>query len=159
MAIFGGADPEGTRPPRGAPRARRSTLRSADNYLFTVPMWNASVPYILEQLIDVISQPGMIFSFDPVTGYTGLLQNKRVAVIYTGAVYGPDRGPGFGNDFQQPYFEDWLRWAGVDDIRTIAFRPNLATRIRSPDAAPRTPARTKVARAFLSPAQPPLMAG
>ena len=38
-------------------------------------------------------------------------ENQRVAVIYTGAVYGPDRGPGFGNDFQQPYFGDWLRWA------------------------------------------------
>ncbi|GIF21751.1 hypothetical protein BJ973_004800 [Actinoplanes tereljensis] len=23
--------------------------------------------------------------------------------------------------------EDWLRWAGVDDIRTVHFRPNLVT--------------------------------
>jgi FMN-dependent NADH-azoreductase len=23
--------------------------------------------------------------------------------------------------------EDWLRWAGITDIRTIHFRPNLAT--------------------------------
>ena len=128
MAIFGGADPEGDE--ATAWRAARDTFErfdSADHYLFTVPMWNASVPYILKQLIDVISQPGMVFGFDPATGYTGLLANKRAAVIYTGAVYGPDRGPGFGHDFQQPYFEDWLRWAGVDDISTIGFRPNLAT--------------------------------
>jgi FMN-dependent NADH-azoreductase len=160
MAIFGGADPEGDE--ATAWRAARDTFErfdSADYYLFTVPMWNASVPYILKQFIDVISQPGMVFGFDPVTGYTGLLENKRAAVIYTGAVYGPDRGPGFGNDFQQPYFEDWLRWAGVDDIRSIAFRPNLAT--ADPELGRRTAhARaTEVARGFLSPAEPALLAG
>ena len=85
--------PRATRPPHGAPRARRSSASTPPtHYLFTVPMWNARVPYILKQFIDVISQPGMIFGFDPVTGYTGLLENKRAAVIYTGAVYGPDRG-------------------------------------------------------------------
>jgi FMN-dependent NADH-azoreductase len=99
----------------------------ADRYLFTVPMWNHSVPYVLKQFIDVVSQPGLVFSFDPVEGYTGLLRNKKAAVIYTGAVYGEGRGPRFGNDFQAPYFEDWLRWAGVTDISTVPFRPNLAT--------------------------------
>ncbi len=84
------------------------------------------VPYILKQLIDVISQPGMVFSFDPEHGYTGLLRGKQAAVIYTSAVYGPERGPGFGTDFQAPYLEDWLRWAGISDIETVQFRPNLA---------------------------------
>ena len=143
-------------------RAARDTFErfdSADYYLFTVPMWNASVPYILKQLIDVISQPGMLFGFDPVTGYTGLLENKRVAVIYTGAVYGPDRGPGFGNDFQQPFFEDWLRWAGVDDIRSIAFHPNLATADPEPGRRAAHTRATEVARGFLSPAEPALLAG
>ena len=159
MAIFGGADPQGDE--ATAWRAARQTFErfdSADSYLFTVPMWNASVPYILKQLIDVVSQPGMLFGFDPVTGYTGLLQDKRVAVIYTGAVYGPDRGPGFGHDFQQSYFEDWLRWAGVEDIRSIAFRPNLAT----PDAEPGRRAAharaTAVASEFLTPARSTLVA-
>ena len=154
MAIFGD---EAT-----AWRAARDAFErfdSADHYLFTVPMWNASVPYILKQLIDVISQPGMVFGFDPATGYTGLLQNKRAAVIYTSAVYGPGRGPGFGNDFQQPYFEDWLRWAGVDDIRSIAFRPNLATADPEPARRAAHAQATEVARVFLSPAEPALLAG
>jgi len=34
--------------------------------------------------------------------------------------------PGFGNDFHATYFRDWLRWAGVDDVTEISFRPNLA---------------------------------
>jgi FMN-dependent NADH-azoreductase len=160
MAVFGGADPEGDE--AGAWRAARESFErfdSADSYLFTVPMWNASVPYILKQLIDVISQPGMLFAFDAATSYRGLLQGKRAAVVYTGAVYGPGRGPGFGNDFQQPYFEDWLRWAGVEDIRSIAFRPNLAT--DDPESGRRAAhARAaEVARGFLSPATAALLAG
>ncbi len=160
MAVFGGADPQGDE--ATAWRAARDTFErfdSADRYLFSVPMWNASVPYILKQLIDVISQPGMIFDFDPVTGYTGLLKNKRAAVIYTGAVYGPDRGPGFGNDFQQPYFEDWLSWAGVDYIRSIAFRPNLATADPEPARRAAHAQATEVARGFLFPAESALLAG
>ena len=69
MAVFAGADPEGDE--ATAWRAARETFErfdSADYYLFTVPMWNASVPYILKQLIDVISQPGMIFGFRPSHG-------------------------------------------------------------------------------------------
>ena len=56
-------------------------------------MWNAGVPYILKQFIDVISQPGLVFGFDPERGYTGLLKDKKAAVIYTSAVYGPGAAP------------------------------------------------------------------
>jgi FMN-dependent NADH-azoreductase len=128
MAVFAGADPQGA-----AARAWAQVIDtfrrfdSADRYLFSVPMWNAGVPYILKQFIDVVSQPGMVFGFDPELGYSGLLQNKKAAVIYTSAVYGPDRPPAFGSDFQQPFFTDWLRWAGISDISEVAFRPDLAT--------------------------------
>ena len=160
MAVFAGAHPEGDE--AAAWRAARDTFErfdSADHYLFTVPMWNASVPYILKQFIDVVSQPGMVFGFDPVTGYTGLLENKRAAVIYTGAVYGPGRGPGFGSDFQQPFFEDWLTWAGVDDIRNISFRPNLATADAESGRRAAHERAAAVARGFLSPAGSALLAG
>ena len=128
MAVFAGEEPRG--PAARAWAAAVDTFRrfdAADRYLFSVPMWNAGIPYILKQFIDVVSQPGMVFGFDPAAGYTGLLKGKRAAVIYTSAVYGPGRGPAFGADFQAPYLEDWLRWAGVEDIRTVHFRPDLAT--------------------------------
>ncbi|MEU4157986.1 NAD(P)H-dependent oxidoreductase [Actinoplanes sp. NPDC026670] len=128
MTVFAGQQPSGEA--AQAWDAAITTFRrfdAADTYLFSVPMWNAGVPYILKQLIDVVSQPGLAFGFDPQTGYTGLLQGKRAAVIYTSAVYGPERPPAFGTDFQAPYVEDWLRWAGVADITPIHFRPNLAT--------------------------------
>ena len=128
MSVFAGAEPQGAA--AAAWTAAIDTFRrfdAADRYLFSVPMWNHGVPYILKQFIDVISQPGLVFGFDPATGYQSLLRDKRAAVIYTSAVYGPERGPGFGRDFQQPYFDDWLRWAGITDIHEVFFRPNLAT--------------------------------
>ena len=128
MAVFAGADPEGEQA-RAWADAQRAFRRfaAADAYLFSVPMWNGGVPYILKQFIDVISQPGTVFGFDPATGYSGLVTGKKAAVIYTSAVYGPDFRPGFGRDFQQAYLDDWLDWAGITDHEAITFRPNLVT--------------------------------
>ena len=128
MTVFGGADPSGAQERAWeAARAVFERFDSYDRYLFSVPMWNAGVPYILKQFIDVVSQPGWVFGFDAQHGYTGLLRDKKAAVVYTSAVYGDGRGPGFGSDFQSTFFEDWLRWAGITDIATVQFRPNLAS--------------------------------
>ncbi|GGM69167.1 FMN-dependent NADH-azoreductase [Dactylosporangium sucinum] len=128
MDVFAGRTPSGEGAAAWA--AARETFErfaAADKYLFSVPMWNAGVPYILKQFIDVVSQPGMVFGFDPAAGYSGLVTGRKAAVIYTSAVYGEGRGPSFGADFQLPYFENWLRWAGIEDITPVTFRPNLAT--------------------------------
>jgi FMN-dependent NADH-azoreductase len=90
-------------------------------------MWNHSVPWVLKHLIDTISQPGMVFGFDPVAGYTGLLSDKRAVVVYTGAVFYDGAPLAFGRDFHREYFNDWLRWAGVEDVSEIRFQPNLVT--------------------------------
>jgi FMN-dependent NADH-azoreductase len=128
MDVFAGVEPSG--PGAAAWRAATATFErfaTADKYLFSVPMWNAGVPYILKQFIDVVSQPGLVFDFDGERGYRGLVSGRPAAVIFTGAVYGERRGPAFGADFQAPYFEDWLHWAGITDTRSVFFRPNLAT--------------------------------
>ena len=150
MAVFAGADPRGEEA-RAWQAATDTFVRfdAADCYLFSVPMWNHQVPYILKQFIDVVSQPGMVFAFDPVEGYRGLLTGKRAAVIYTGAVYGEARGKEFGVDHLTPYFEDWLRWTGIHDIGGIHFQPNLATADPEPARrAAHTEAR-RLARGFL----------
>lgn len=128
MTVFAGDQPAGAQ--ADAWQAARQTFvrfDAAEHYLFSIPMWNAGVPYILKQFIDVVSQPGMVFGFDPQVGYTGLLAGKKAAVVYTGAVWGPGRGAAFGQDFQQPFFDDWLRWIGIHDVTSIRFHPNLAT--------------------------------
>ena len=128
MAVFTGADPMGEQAIAWrAAKAAFERFAAADEYLFSVPMWNAGIPYILKQFIDVVSQPGMVFSFDGAEGYTGLLTGRKAAVVYTSAVYGVGRPPSFGSDFQAPYLRDWLTWAGIQDITEVAFRPNLAT--------------------------------
>jgi FMN-dependent NADH-azoreductase len=128
MTVFGGGQPQGAEGEAWA-AARRTFDRfdSAERLLFSVPMWNASVPYVLKQFIDVVSQPGWIFGVDPATGYSHLLadRGKKVAVIYTSAVWGPPLGPEFGTDFQSTFFTDWLRWTGLTDISEIRFHPTL----------------------------------
>ena len=124
MAVFAGATPTGAGWRDAV--AAFDRFSAADYYLLSVPMWNAGIPYILKQLIDVISQPGLVFSFDPDAGYTGLVTGRPAVVIYTSAVFGPGRPSSFGSDFQTPYFDDWLRWTGFSDITSIEFRPNLA---------------------------------
>jgi FMN-dependent NADH-azoreductase len=128
MTVFGGSEPTGAQ--AVAWQAAAETFRrieAADKLLFSVPMWNAGVPYILKQLIDVISQPGMIFTVDPEEGYTHLLagQEKRAVVVYSSAVWGPKLGPEFGTNFQSTYFEDWLQWTGITDISEVRFHPTL----------------------------------
>ena len=128
MTVFGGQDPAGDAAAAWV-RAREAFERfeRADRLLFSVPMWNGGVPYILKQFIDVVSQPGMVFGVDPYAGYEALLagRGKRAAVIYTSAVWGPQLGPEFGTDFQSTYFGDWLRWTGIDDITEIRHHPTL----------------------------------
>lgn len=128
MTVFGGSQPQAEE--GKAWELVRSTFArfdSADRLLFSVPMWNAGIPYILKQLIDVISQPGMIFGVDPQMGYTHLLEGrgKKAAVIYSSAVWGPALGPEFGRNFQSAYFDDWLRWTGITDITEIRYHPTL----------------------------------
>jgi len=148
MTVFGGGEPRGAEGDAWS-AARRTFDRfdSAERLLFSVPMWNASVPYVLKQFIDVVSQPGWIFGIDPATGYSHLLQgrDKRVAVVYTSAVWGPQLGPEFGTDFQSTFFNDWLRWTGLTDISEIRFHPTLsgdgAKALREADALARDMAK------------------
>jgi FMN-dependent NADH-azoreductase len=99
-------------------------FKSADKYLISLPMWNFGIPYKLKHYIDVIAQPGQTFSFDPATGYSGLVTGKPVAVVYArGGAYGSE---GSGVDHQKPYMELMLGFMGFTDIRPIVIEPTLA---------------------------------
>jgi FMN-dependent NADH-azoreductase len=126
--VFGGGVPEGDEGAAwGAARRAFERVDAADVLLFSVPMWNGGIPYVLKQLIDVITQPGWVFGVDPVTGYEHLLagRGKRAVAIHTSAVWGPGLGPEFGSDFSSTYLADWLRFAGIDDITEIRMHPTL----------------------------------
>src|SRR4051812_37848614 len=128
MSVFAGEALRGEQSAAwAAARATFDRFDAADRLLFSVPMWNAGIPYVLKQFIDVVSQPGTVFGVDVVTGYQHLLagRGKRAATIYTSAVYAPHLGPNFGANFQSTYFGDWLRWTGIDDIAEIHYHPTL----------------------------------
>lgn len=99
----------------------------ADLYLFTVPMWNAGVPWVLKHYIDTLTQPGLAFGFDPASGYSGLLEGKTAVAVYTSGVYRAGIDKAFGSDFHSTFFDDWLRFCGIDDIHEIRFQPTLVT--------------------------------
>ena len=126
MAVFGGQ--EQTAEQRDAWRDARAVFDrfdAADTLVFNVPFWNAGVPYRLKQLIDVITQPGWSFAFDPETGYRGLLQGKRAFVVYTSGVYAEWLPPAFGSDFTTTFFRDWLGFIGVTDVEEVHFAPTV----------------------------------
>ena len=43
--------------------------------------------------LDTLTQPGMLFGFDPVHGYSGLLEGKKALAAYTSAIYSPGVAP------------------------------------------------------------------
>ena len=103
-------------------------FKSADHYLFAVPMWNGGVPYKLKQYIDIIHQPGLTFGFSAETGYFGLLANKRATIVYTSGAFSMDLpSPAFGTDHQSTYLKAWLNQAGVTDIEVIRYQPTILT--------------------------------
>ena len=100
-------------------------FNSADKYLLTVPMWNFGIPYRLKQYIDVITQPGMAWSYSPEDSYKGLLKDKSAVVIYTsGDRY--SQGTGFESfDLQKPHINLWLNFIGVSDIVELKLEGTL----------------------------------
>lgn len=101
-------------------------FNSADKYLFSLPMWNFGIPYKLKHFIDVITQPTLAFSFSPADGYKGLVTGRPAAVIYARGGEYSSSPEAAAFDFQKPYFEMWLRFIGLTEIRSILLEPTLA---------------------------------
>jgi len=95
-------------------------FQEADRIVVGVPMWNFDYPYKLKQLIDLVSQRNMLFTFDG-KGYGPMLKIARALVIHVrgqsehaGTATG---APGFA--FQADYIEFWLKLIGVSDVKTL----------------------------------------
>ncbi|MEH6616731.1 MAG: NAD(P)H-dependent oxidoreductase [Porticoccus sp.] len=100
-------------------------FKAADHYLFSLPMWNFSIPYKLKHYIDLISQPGLTWSFSPDTGYQGLVTGKSATLILArGGEYSSSAEAG-AMDFQKSYMEMVLGFMGFQDINTVLVEPTL----------------------------------
>tara|TARA_Y100001933_G_C18997037_1_gene562910 strand:+ start:1142 stop:1768 length:627 start_codon:yes stop_codon:yes gene_type:complete len=99
-------------------------FKSADKYLFSLPMWNFGIPYKLKHYIDVITQPGQTFSFSPETGYSGLVTDRPAVAIYArGGSYVSEQTSAM--DFQRTYLKLWLGFIGFTEIDEILYESTL----------------------------------
>jgi FMN-dependent NADH-azoreductase len=136
MTVIGGGTPEGEEATAWESITRIfRRFDVANRYVFGVPMWNAGVPWALKQFVDTITQPGMIFAFDSEVGYRGLLAGKKALAVYTSGVYSPGVAPAFGRDFHSTWFDDWLLFAGIEDVSEIRYQPTLLTETPDRDLA------------------------
>jgi FMN-dependent NADH-azoreductase len=98
-------------------------FKRADRIVLGVPMWNFAYPYKLKQLIDLVSQRNMLFTYDG-ERFGPLLQTPRAMVIYTrGQEYKEDLPtPPSRFDHQSGYVEFWLDFIGVQEVRALAIQ-------------------------------------
>jgi FMN-dependent NADH-azoreductase len=98
-----------------------SEFKAADKYLFSVPMWNFSIPYRLKHYIDILVQPGHTFAV--VDGeYKGLVTNKKALLIYSrGGSYTADDVL----DLQIRYMQTILGFIGLKNCTSIVIQPTL----------------------------------
>jgi FMN-dependent NADH-azoreductase len=102
-------------------------FKSADKYVFSLPMWNFGIPYKLKHFIDVLVQPGLTFSFSPEAGYKGLVTEKPVVAVYArGGAYGAGSGME-AYDAQSSYLKQALGFIGFTGIKEIFVEPTLAS--------------------------------
>ena len=100
-------------------------FNSADKYVFSVPMWNFGVPYVLKHYIDVVTLPGENWTWSAEAGYATLLSGKKALAIYASANLHAEAGDG-ADDFQKPFMRRWLKFVGVEDIQEITLAPTLS---------------------------------
>ena len=144
MALFSGRDQtDAERAAWAAIRAVFERFSAAQLYVFNVPVWNNGIPYVLKQYVDLVTQPGWSFGFDPATGYTGLMTGRKAVVIHASGVWHEGIQPNFGSDFATPYLQDWLTFIGILDVHHLRVQPTV---LNSDLAATRDEARGTAAR-------------
>jgi FMN-dependent NADH-azoreductase len=123
-AVMRGQDPTGDQVRAWQVVTQIAThFKSADKYLFSVPMWNFGIPYKLKHFIDVIVQAGLTFSFSPSEGYKGLVTGRpTVAIFARGGAYGPGTGAE-AYDIQAPYLRHILGFIGITGIKELFVEP------------------------------------
>ncbi len=100
-------------------------FKSADKFVFSLPMWNFGVPYKLKHYIDLLVQPGLVVAYEN-GNYKGLVTGKPAVAIYArGGAYGPGTGAE-GYDAQSKYLKQILGFIGITDVRDIFVEPTAA---------------------------------
>lgn len=123
-------------------------FKSADKYVFSLPMWNFGLPYKLKYYIDIIVQPGLAIAFERDKGFTGLITGKPAMLIFaSGGSY--QAGSGFERfDFQSTYLKHLLKLVGFQDISEISVEPTNGPDGREGAVLKAQPIAKTMARSF-----------
>lgn len=96
-----------------------SQFKSADKYLFTVPMWHLGIPYRLKHYLDLLIHPGQTFQYLLGEKAQGLITGKPAVVMYS-RFDGYREGSGFENyESQKRFMEKALSLIGFTRIHSI----------------------------------------
>jgi len=91
---------------------------AADVFLFTVPMWNLGIPYVLKYYIDAIVQPGYLFRYTEDGLVEGLVKDKKMLlVISSGSDYTTQ--PMVSYNFVESYLRAIFGFVGLTDIHVF----------------------------------------
>jgi FMN-dependent NADH-azoreductase len=98
-------------------------FKSADAWVFSIPMWNFGVPYKLKHYLDLITQPGWLFDVSE-SGYTGMLSGKKALAVYScGGFYETPTTASL--DSLRPYMRIWANLVGIELHEVCVHSTNL----------------------------------
>lgn len=113
-------------------------FNGAEDYVFSLPMWNYGIPYRLKHYIDIVTLPGQNWSWSRADGYRPLLKGKRAVLIYSSAGDFSGDAVGAYEDYQKPFMRQWLRFIGIEVVDEIVVAPTLT----DPEALAKTKAES-----------------
>ncbi len=98
-------------------QALADRFKRADRIVLGVPMWNFAYPYKLKQLIDLVCQRNLLFTFDG-QAFGPLLETPNALVVFS---QGQDYNEGSQitrstYDYQTSFIDFWLRFIGVRGV-------------------------------------------
>jgi FMN-dependent NADH-azoreductase len=97
----------------------------ADTILVTTPMWNFGIPYRLKHWFDLVTQPGLSFTFNPASGYAPLLRDRPVTVILASSG-DYSKGPSWGRpDLASGYLKAALAFIGLKSCSIVRVGPTV----------------------------------
>ena len=98
-------------------------IKRADILVVSAPMWNFSIPYKLKHWIDLVTQPGLSFGYDPDKGYFGMVTGKRAVLVC--ARGGEYVGDAAAYDLQTRYLAQALGFIGITDQQLVTIDRSL----------------------------------
>lgn len=94
----------------------------ADLVIFSSPMWNFSVPYVLKHYVDVIVQPQYLFQYTA-EGPEGLAKQVKAIVLTSRGGDYSEGSPAAAMDQLNPYLRQVLHFCGVQILGWIDAQP------------------------------------